>query len=297
MLSLKQTILSITICIVATLTIAACSVKTTSYDEKETMVTTHENLKAVAEKAQAAFFKEYCEEGVRKYFKADYIQHNPHVPTGIEPVIGFLPVLKKAGTGYTTHRLLQDGDFIVFHNTYHNAEAFGAKEVVTFDIWRMEDGQIAEHWDAVTPKVKRTASGRSQTDGPTEIVDIDRTDENKAIVSNFVNDVLMGKNPGKITEYISEKQYDQHNPMVKDGLAGLNEAIDYLTAHNNMFRYHKVHRILGEGNFVLTQSEGEWNGKPQAFYDLFRLSDGKIVEHWDVIQEIPEKMAHSNGMF
>ena len=44
-------------------------------------------------------------------------------------------------------------------------------------------------------------------------------------------------------------------------------------------------------------SEGEWNGKPQAFYDLFRLTDNKIVEHWDVIQEIPAEMAHKNGKF
>jgi predicted SnoaL-like aldol condensation-catalyzing enzyme len=66
-----------------------------------------------------------------------------------------------------------------------------------------------------------------------------------------------------------------------------------------MFKYTKIHKVLGEGNFVLTVSEGEWNGgKKQAFYDLFRMKEGKIVEHWDVIQEIPtEGLAHNNGMF
>ena len=116
---------------------------------------------------------------MRKYFNEDYIQHNPHVPTGIAPVIGFLPVLEKAHTTYKTHRLLQDGDFIVFHNSYNNAEAFGAKEVVTFDLWRMENGKVAEHWDAVTPLVKETASGRSQTDGPHKISDLQQTEANK----------------------------------------------------------------------------------------------------------------------
>ena len=50
---------------------------------------------------------------------------------------------------------------------------------------------------------------------------------------------------------------------------------------------------------MLTVSEGEWNGgKKQVFYDLFRMKEGKIVEHWDVIQEIPtEALAHNNGMF
>jgi predicted SnoaL-like aldol condensation-catalyzing enzyme len=65
-----------------------------------------------------------------------------------------------------------------------------------------------------------------------------------------------------------------------------------------MFVYTKIHKVLGEGNFVLTVSEGQWNGKPQVFYDLFRVANGKVVEHWDVIQEIPtEGLANDNGMF
>jgi len=254
-------------------------------------------MKEVALKAQDAFFKDYNATEIKQYFRADYIQHNPHVPTGIEPVLGFLPLLKEAGTTYQNHRLLEDGDFIIMHNTYNNAEAFGAKEVVTFDVWRMQDGQVAEHWDAVSPVIKETASGRSQYDGPKTVKDLDKTEENKQLIANFMEDVFFGKAPEKISEYISTEQYDQHNTMVKDGLNGLNEAIAYLVSQNNMFDYHKVHRILGEGNFVLTQSEGRWNGKAQAFYDLFRIQEGKIVEHWDIIQEIPSSMAHNNGMF
>ncbi len=254
-------------------------------------------MKVVALKAQDAFFKDYDATKVKQYFREDYIQHNPHVPTGIEPVLGFLPVLKESGTTYQNHRLLEDGEFIIMHNTYNNAEAFGAKEVVTFDVWRMQDGQVAEHWDAISPVIKETASGRSQYDGPTTVEDIDKTQENKQLIANFMEDVFFGKAPEKIREYISTEQYDQHNTMVKDGLDGLNEALAYLVSQNNMFDYHKVHRILGEGNFVLAQSEGRWNGKAQAFYDLFRIKEGKIVEHWDIIQEIPSNMAHKNGMF
>lgn len=254
-------------------------------------------MKEIATKAQEAFFKDYDEEGVKRYFREDYIQHNPHVPTGIAPVLSFLPILKNAKTTYKTHRMLEDGEFIIMHNTYNNAEAFGAKQVVTFDVWRMQDGKVAEHWDAIAPIAHKTASGRTQFDGPTAIEDIEKTEENKKLVANFMEDVFFGRAPEKITQYISSKQYDQHNTMVKDGLDGLNEALAYLASQNNMFEYHKVHRIFGEGNFVLTQSEGRWNNKAQAFYDLFRIENGKIVEHWDIIQEIPNKMAHANGMF
>lgn len=255
------------------------------------------NLKDNAILAQNAFFKDYSNVAVRKYFDTHYIQHNPTVPTGLDPVLGFLPVLKKNGTTSTTHRLIQDGEFIVMHNTYNNAEVFGAHKVVAFDIWRFENGKVAEHWDAINPVIEKTASGRSQFDGPTQITDLDKTNANKLLVNNFVNDVLLGKAPQKITDYISAKEYNQHNPGVKDGLTGLQDAIKALSAKNNMFQYKVVHKVLGEGNFVLTQSEGAWNGKPQAFYDLFRIKDGKIVEHWDVIQEIPVKSANNNTMF
>lgn len=256
-----------------------------------------ENVKETANNAFLALFRDYSEEGVKKYFHPNYIQHNPNVPTGRDALIGFLPSLKQSGITYTNHRILQDDEFVVLHNSFSNAQAFGAEKIVTIDIFRMKNGQAVEHWDCITPYVEKTASGRSQTDGPTKIEDLDKTKSNKAIVGLFINDVLMGKNPSKIVEYISPNEYNQHNPQIKDGLSGLNEAIESLTLQNAMFKYTKLHKVLGEGNFVLTVSEGEWGGKKQAFYDLFRLKDGKIVEHWDVIQEIPtEGLANQNGM-
>jgi predicted SnoaL-like aldol condensation-catalyzing enzyme len=236
---------------------------------------------------------------MREMANADYIQHNPFVPTGLEPFIQLLPVLKEHGTYAENVRMFEDGNYVFMHNIWKNAKPFGADEMVAFDIIRVdENGKVAEHWDAMTTLVKETASGRSQTDGPTTVEDLDKTDANKALAVALIEDVLMGKNPGKITEYISAEQYDQHNPGIKDGLSGIVEAVESLTAQNNMFKYTKIHKVLGEGNFVLTVSEGEWSGKSQVFYDLFRMKAGKIVEHWDVIQEIPtEGLAHANGMF
>lgn len=236
---------------------------------------------------------------MRELANADYIQHNPFIPTGLEPFIQLLPVLQENGTTAENVRMFQDGNYVFMHNIWRNAQPFGAEEMVSFDIIRLdENGKVAEHWDALTPLVKETANGRTQTDGPKEVKDLDKTSENKAIAKSLVEDILMGKNPSKITEYISSEHYHQHNPDVKDGLSGIIEAVEYLTAQNNMFKYTKIHQVLGEGNFVLTISEGEWNGKNQVFYDLFRIENGKAVEHWDVIQEIPtEGLANENGMF
>ena len=236
---------------------------------------------------------------MRALANADYIQHNPFVPTGLEPFIQLLPVLKENGTHAVNVRMFEDGDHVFMHNIWKNAKPFGADEMVAFDIIRVDGhGKVAEHWDAMTTVVNETASGRSQTDGPTSVEDLDRTEANKALAVSLIEDVLMGRDPSKITEYISADGYAQHNPQIKDGLGGIVEAIETLTAQNNMFKYTKLHKVLGEGNFVLTVSEGEWGGKSHAFYDLFRMKNGRIVEHWDVIQEIPtEGLAHQNGMF
>ena len=236
---------------------------------------------------------------MRQLANADYIQHNPFIPSGLEPFIQMLPVLKENGTTGENVRMFEDGNYIFMHNIWRNAKPFGADEMVSFDIIRLgENGKVAEHWDAMSALVTETASGRSQTDGPVAASDLDKTEENKQIIKSLVEDVLMGKNPSKIAEYISAEQYRQHNPGVKDGLAGITEAVQSLMAQNNMFKYHTIHKVLGEGNFVLTVSEGEWNGKSQVFYDLFRVKNGKAVEHWDVIQEIPtEGLANQNGMF
>ncbi len=238
-------------------------------------------------------------EKMREMANADYIQHNPFVPTGLEPFIGLLPVLKEAGTTAENVRMFEDGNYVFMHNIWRNAAPFGADEMVAFDIIRVdENGKVAEHWDAMTVLVSETASGRTQTDGPTEVTDLDKTAANKALAVALIEDVLMGKNPAKITDYISADSYAQHNPMIADGLSGIVAAVEALTAANNMFVYKEIHAVLGEGNFVLTVSEGQWNGTTNAFYDLFRMDGGKIVEHWDVIQPVPTAgLANTNGMF
>jgi predicted SnoaL-like aldol condensation-catalyzing enzyme len=63
--------------------------------------------------------------------------------------------------------------------------------------------------------------------------------------------------------------------------------------------YHRIHTVLGEGNFVLVVSEGELGSKHSSFFDLFRVEHGKIAEHWDTIETIPprDQWKNQNGKF
>jgi len=220
----------------------------------------------------------------------EYTQHNLAVGNGLS---GFGEVLSQLPIGSAkveTVRAFEDGDY-VFTQTKYNF--FGPK--AGFDVFRFENGLIVEHWDNLQEIVDKTVSGRTQFDGTTEIIDIDKTDANKELVKNFVADVLMGANPSKITDYISTKTYLQHNPNVGDGLDGLGKALEGLAKAGMPMKFTKNHKILGEGNFVLSISEGEFLKKHVAFYDLFRIKNGKIVEHWDTIEEIPTKDNHKNN--
>ncbi|MEM7269095.1 MAG: nuclear transport factor 2 family protein [Pseudomonadota bacterium] len=249
--------------------------------------------------AVAAIFIDFDPSAAERLLAPDYVQHNPAVPTGAAPILGFIPALKDSGIEVATHRVIAEGDLVVLHSTYENAQAFGAPTLVAFDVFRVEDGRVAEHWDNLQAPPAETASGRSMTDGPTEISDPDKTAANKALVEAFARDILMGENPGAITDYIAPgpENYLQHNPMVGDGLAALGAAMKAMAEQGSAMAYTKVHKVVAEGDFVFTMSEGSLGETPTAFFDLFRVADGKIVEHWDVISSIPDEMAHQNGKF
>ena len=162
-------------------------------------------------------------------------------------------------------------------------------------MFRFEDGLIVEHWDNLTEVTPPNPSGRTQFDGAKDVTDLDKTESNKAVVEGFINNVLLDGQMDKLTAYINPNKYIQHNSAVADGLDGFGEAMKYFSENGLVMEYDKVHKILGQGNFVLAMSEGKFGkGDHVAFYDLFRLEDGLIVEHWDVIQAIPEKSDWKN---
>ena len=223
-----------------------------------------------------------------------YIQHNQAVGDGLAGFGALLQQLPEGSAKVNTLRVFGDGNYVIAHTDYN---FFGPK--IGIDIFRFEDGLIVEHWDNLQEKVNETASGRSQIDGPTEVNDLDKTEANKTLVSNLINDIFLGANPDKITDYISTEQYDQHNPGVKDGLAGLGEALASLAEAGMPMVYEKNHIILGEGNFVLSVSEGIFMKEKVAFYDIFRIENGLVVEHWDTIEKLTLEAdaMNTNGKF
>lgn len=242
-----------------------------------------------------AAFVDHDPDAARALVTPDYIQHNPQVETGAEGLVNLIPYVEQSGMKVTTHRVVAEGDLVVLHITFENAQALGAETVAACDVFRVEDGKVAEHWDNLQPIPETTVSGRGMTDGPTAITDLDKTKENKALVLGFVRDVLGGAAPEKAPMY--SKVYMQHNPNLADGIDGLFEGTKAWAKQGYVITKFEPQIVIAEGNFVFVASDATVSGQPWAFFDLWRVEDGLIVEHWDVVSQTPDEMAHDNGKF
>lgn len=224
-----------------------------------------------------------------------YTQHNLGVADGVAGFGAVLQQLPPNSAKANTVRAFEDGDF-VFTQTDYNF--FGPK--IGFDIFRFENGLIVEHWDnLVTTPQSANPSGHTMIDGTTEVKDLDKTEANKTLVNNFVSDILVNGKMERISSYFEGDNYIQHNPQIADGLSGLGQALEYMASQGVTMKFNKIHRVLGEGNFVLVVSEGTFADVPTSFYDLFRVENNKIAEHWDVMETIaPEaEWKNQNGKF
>jgi predicted SnoaL-like aldol condensation-catalyzing enzyme len=224
---------------------------------------------------------------LQAYYAPEFIQHSPLCADGHAGLRALTEQAKAVGARYELLRSMADGDMVLLH-----ARVTGLAQVplILFNLYRVADGKVAEHWETVAPETGPTASGRDMGDGATEITDLDRTDANRDLVRALVQDALIGGDLALLDGHVASGELIRHTPHSADGLAGLRESLAGV-------QYLKLHQILAEGNFVFTFSEGTVDGKPHAFGDLFRVADGRVAEHWALRTEVPAQLAHTNGIF
>jgi len=241
----------------------------------------------------------HAKEALDKYIGNRYTQHSTGVADGKEGFLEFfLPFLKRNPIrDIQLIRTIEDGPYVFVHA--HQSLNNGEYYYVTADIFDTDkNDKIIEHWDAIQEEVRETASGRSMVDGPTVIEDEDKTESNRKLIKSFCDTVLVGSQYEKIANYISTEGYAQHNPAVEDGLEGFQKFAGGLAARGLQMEYVKVHKTLVQGNFAATLSQVRINGDDWCYMDIFRMSEGKIVEHWDVTEQIgPQETWKNAGKF
>ncbi|OWT47257.1 nuclear transport factor 2 family protein [Bacillus sp. K2I17] len=138
---------------------------------------------------------------------------------------------------------------------------------------------------------------KSENVAPVSKDNVTEKEKNKKMVVDFYNEVFNKHNIDIIPKYVSEN-YKQHNPFVADGRKAFMDFFkeDFVKNPNSSA---EVKRVVAEGDTVALHVHSRINSQDKgvAIVDIFRIKDGKIVEHWDVIQEIPNEAANDNTMF
>lgn len=256
--------------------------------------------KSVAVRVLKGVFERGDTEVVDRFVRPDYIQHNPQLPDGPEALkaLGVSLHQQYPDARVDIKRIIAEGDLVIIH--HNSIQTPGTRGMAIVDIFRFQGGKIAEHWDSIQDVPATSVNGNdmfSTVTQPATEPQRQLTEYNKKLVTTYYKQLLVDKDLSAIDKYVAP-EYHQHNPNIADGSAGLK---DLMVGFLGAFPQLKVTttKVVAEGDLVALQSHyvnvpGE---RGTSFMDIFLVRDGKIVEHWDVVQDVPETSANDNTMF
>lgn len=268
----------------------------------------HENRERSLSMLKAGF-----KAGAAKDFKGfmgiastSYIQHSPDLADGWEPVWGLL-TNRPAGFSSTTktwlgpHGFLDNGNFLVMFREVDRGDGTGPGKIV--DLMRFDsDGKYSEHWDIRQQLSEKTVSDHSETEAHATFTDNpvnysqQEEETNKTIVAGFLNMAFNGGEVDKALDKYVHEDYVQHNPLIADGKKAVSAAF---SSGKMPALCYDIKFVLAQNDIVVAYSKVTSTQGVSAVVDILRVRDGKLVEHWDVVESVPadKDMPHTNGMF
>lgn len=240
-----------------------------------------------------AILVDKSETGIEAHFAEDFIQHNPWAKDTSE----HLKEMLQMDFGYKPVRWVSDGNIMAYHGYYTAPNPLGEHPLHCTDVWRIENGKVQEHWDALAMITqdqldKATAGGG---DGEKEVSDETRK-TNKATVKRFLDHVL---NRGRLTEIddLLSASYVYHHETEGE-LRGREVLSHHITNEMGGRMQHDNKLLLASGDLVMAHSH-YFGDNERVVFDWFRLEDGKIAEHWSVEQPITpwEEVANDHPHF
>lgn len=255
------------------------------------------DLGATARQAIIEIFRNRDSTAIDRFFSEPFVQHDPNIADGLSGLRAFVKqVANSPATNVTIYRTVVDGDIVMLHSKYESWPGFSGP-VIAFDLFRFKNGKIVEHWGGQTPEAASNLSGHTQVDGPITVVDRERTEANRTLVRNFKQVVTVELRFDRVDEFIDGDHYIQHASKVGDGTARMKARVSEVEKPGAT-QVLIPRRYIAEGNFVLSLVEAGTE-PPTANYDLFRVENSKIAEHWDVLSVIPpeNRGKNTNGPF
>jgi predicted SnoaL-like aldol condensation-catalyzing enzyme len=255
------------------------------------------NLGEAAQNVLIDIFRKKDVTAIDRYFAEPFVQHDPNMADGLSGMKAFVSELAKSpAADITIHRTLVDGERVLLQSTYQGLKNAPAP-LIAFDLFRFKDGKIVEHWGGQQPQASaRNLSGHAQIDGPTVVEDREKTEVNRALVMRYRDVITTQQHYDRIGEFLADN-YIQHAAGVGDGIERLKARFASVVKPGASPTL-VPRSYLADGNFVLSLVEARTD-PPTANFDLFRIADAKIVEHWEALSPIParDQWKNSNGPF
>ena len=258
----------------------------------------------------------------RKYADPDFIQHNPTMGNGVAAHEAYFAKQAKESNGdpkawrHVTNMVLVDGDlFALHHHAFRGPDDPGH---IYVDIWRVSKGKIVEHWDVIQQRPATILHNNGMGCGVGETYEsakdasgtIDHPacglpdpkasrEDTLKVIADYTSAVGKGDVHAAILQWFSS-DYRQHSPNIKDGAQGAIEYLDHEFGQGTKAMPKAgPSRVIAEGDYVMYHRLVTYAGadRPSSNIDVFRVTNGKISEHWDVKQPVPDTSANDNGMW
>jgi len=308
---------------VAVTALIAASCSPGAEDAAQTDIIAMTPREAITDYARLLFIEHKPSEAFAKYYAADLIQHDPWIADGGGGDDVFLEERQEADPDKylpadqfitVVHNIFADGDFVAIKSHVFTSPTDAGRVFV--DIWRMEDGKFAEHWDVIQdiddeirPYVgcghggayeEAKALGDTVANpvcgAPDPAAD---KEANRQLIKDYL---AMGQEPGRLIEAINTylaDDFDQHAGRMPPGKQGV---LDYMLPRMDERAKDKrtshIARYMADGDFVLAHRRVTRESNPigKAYLDIWKIKDGKVTDHWDVIQQIPEFSVSGRSM-
>jgi predicted SnoaL-like aldol condensation-catalyzing enzyme len=227
------------------------------------------------------------------FVASQYIQHNPGLPDGRAAAVSALaPMFSMPGAQFDVKHVLVDGNFALIHLFGRGNPA--TRGAAVFDLYRLQDKHIVEHWDVIQPIGDTGDPLAGETQPASTSHD---TAANRKVMKDFIETLYERKQVARAYETYVSPSFRDHNPGRSGGRkAAIAELTALFESPDSAF---EVKHVLVDGDFAAIHYHGRTGSHSPgaAVMELFRLSEGKIVEHWDAFQPIPADAKNTHPMF
>ena len=218
---------------------------------------------------------------------ARYLEHDPHVGDGVAGVRSYIEQIARGDHRLDLVRIIEDGDYVVTQADGHVRD-----DGVFFDIFRFDDGLVVEHWGFAAPAGPPNQSGHTQVDGPVTAGRKEDTSANKAFARDYYETFHIGGRHDLAGRYFADSPMLRHEPGVADGVDAFLRDLAALTRDRTI---DAIKLLAGEGDLVFIAALGTHRNEPCAYVDLYRVENGKVMEHWGFPQPIPPAGGRKNA--